>query len=67
MEEDEEDGAMTEEDKAVPASIICNVRRGVKDTGSFSIITGFCRLVSVGGRINLFVKCDYEDRENSGE
>ena len=56
MEEDGEDGANIEEDnEAVSASTICNARRGVKDTGSFSIIIGFYRLVSVGGRINLFL------------
>ena len=53
LEADDKDGAMTEEDEAVSASTICNARRGVKDTGSFSIITGFCRLVSVGERIRL--------------
>ena len=53
LEEDDEDGALIEEDEAVSASNICNAKHWVKDTRSFSIITGFCRLVSVGGRLNL--------------
>ena len=68
MEEDDEFGVLTEEDETMPASTICNANRGVKDTRSFSIITGFCPFsFSRGDDKFVFVKRNYEDRENFGK